>query len=165
MNIVKKLAFVCAVFVLGSCASMRTPDVVKTEPIDQYKYAYVAPTEKLTSGSKDDMRTVNPRDVIAGTLMKSGFVVLPELKPELKSQTLVINYGETDRVGGSTIEIMIQFLSAETNKMVGSCSAYGKESIEADAIRTAIRRALYRFFEMPYIAPVQEVQVQEQASI
>lgn len=84
MNIVKRLAFVCAVFVLGSCASMRTPDVVKTEPIDQYKYAYVAPTEKLTSGSKDDMRTVNPRDVIAGTLMKIGFCGFAGIETRVK---------------------------------------------------------------------------------
>lgn len=158
MNIVKKVVLVCAVFVLGGCASMRSPKVVISEPIEQYKYVYIAPTEKLTSGSNEDMRTVNPRDVIAGTLMKSGYVVLPEVKPELKSQTLIISYGETDRVGNSTIEIMIQFVSAETNRLVGSCSAYGKEEIEADAIRTAIRRAMHRFFEVPYVV-VQEVKI------
>jgi hypothetical protein len=42
-------------------------------------------------------KSINPSDVIAGYMIRYGFVQVPEIKPELASQTLIINYGETGR--------------------------------------------------------------------
>jgi hypothetical protein len=83
--------------------------------------------------------------VISGVLLKEGFMQLPELKPELINETLIINYGESGRRPrgfGYTIEVTIQFLSAKTNTKVCSCTAEGQGEIEVDDIRRAINRCL-----------------------
>jgi hypothetical protein len=96
-------------------------------------------------------KTVNPSDVIYGTLSKSGLIRLPELKEELSEETLVVNYGESGRRsvgwGGYTIEVTIQFVSAKTNSLVCSCTAEGIGSTEADDIREAITRCLDKLIE------------------
>ena len=58
-------------------------------------------------------------------LLKEGFLQIPELKPELTDNTLIVNYGESGRRKrglGYTIEVTIQFLSAKTNTIVCSCT-------------------------------------------
>ena len=91
-------------------------------------------------------KTVNPSDVITGILTKEGLIRLPELKSELTDETLIINYGESGRrntgLGGYTIEVTIQFVSAKTSSLVCSCTAEGQGSTEADDIRQAITRCL-----------------------
>ena len=90
-------------------------------------------------------KSVNPSDVISGILLKNGFSQLPELKPELTDETLIVNYGESGRRNrglGYTIEVTIQFLSAKTNTTVCSCTAEGQGETEADDIRQAITRCL-----------------------
>ena len=71
---------------------------------------------------------------------------MPELKSELADITLIVNYGESGRrntgLGGYTIEVTIQFISAKTNSLVCSCTAEGQGSTEADDIRQAITRCL-----------------------
>ena len=42
-------------------------------------------------------KSVNPTDVITGILAKEGFIRLPELKTDLYSETLIVNYGESGR--------------------------------------------------------------------
>ena len=62
---------------------------------------------------------------------------------------MIVNYGECGkryRGLGYTIEIIIQFISAETNEMICSCMAEGQGETEADDIRQAIGRALYSLF-------------------
>ena len=91
----------------------------------------------------------NPSDVISGVLIKEGFIILPELKPELSNETLIVNYGESGRRNrglGYTIEVTIQFISAKTKQMICSCTAEGQGETEADDIRQAIRRALDGLF-------------------
>ena len=94
-------------------------------------------------------KSVNPSDVIAGVLIKEGLIILPELKSELSNETLIVNYGESGRRNrglGYTIEVTIQFISAETKQMICSCTAEGQGETEADDIRQAIRRALDGLF-------------------
>lgn len=162
MNTIKKVCFVaCSILMLGSCAPLRLPVIVKNASIETYKYAYISPTKELTSSSggiyggqygiygSSTTKSVNPSDVIAGELIKEGFIILPELKSELSNETLIVNYGESGRRNrglGYTIEVTIQFISAETKQMICSCTAEGQGETEADDIRQAIRRALEGLF-------------------
>lgn len=164
MNTIKKVFFVvCSILMLGSCtplgsfAPLRLPVIVKNVPMETFKYAYISPTEVLTSSSgtyyeiygASTTKSVNPSDVIAGVLIKEGFIILPELKSELSNETLIVNYGESGRRNrglGYTIEVTIQFISAETKQMICSCTAEGQGETEADDIRQAIRRALDGLF-------------------
>lgn len=136
------------------CASLQPATSIKNGSLDNYKYFYITPTNSLTSGSgsaiignySSSIKTVNPSDVIAGILIKDGLIRLPELKPELADETLIINYGESGRrytdLGSYTIEVTIQFVSAKTNSFVCSCTAEGLGFTEADDIRQAITRCL-----------------------
>lgn len=154
-------AIVCAVILFSSCGALKTPVIVRNAPIERYKYVFITPTEELTSSVKGIYgelygiygalmtKSVNPSDVISGELMKNGFVVLPELKSELSNKTLIVNYGESGRRNRGldyTIEVTIQFISAETHELVCSCTAEGQGTTEADDIRKAIRRALSGLF-------------------
>lgn len=143
--------FMIALFV--SCAPLKAPSIVRNEPLESYKYFYITPTGNLTSGTgaiygsygSTTSKTVNPGDVISGILMKEGFVGLPDLKPELSSQTLIVNYGESGRRNrgmGYTIEVTIQFISAKNNSPICLCTAEGQGETEADDIRQAITRCL-----------------------
>lgn len=158
----KRLVLViCPILMMGACAPLRVPVIVKKAPVEMFKYAYISPTKELTSSTgstyggqygiygSSTTKSVNPSDVIAGILIPKGYVILPEIKPELAEETLIVNYGESGRRNrglGYTIEVTIQFISAETNELVCSCSAEGQGSTEADDIRQAIKRALDGLF-------------------
>ena len=83
-------------------------------------------------------------------MAKNGFIRLPELKNELSEETLIINYGESGRrntgMGGYTIEVTIQFVSAKSNELISSCTAEGQGQTEVDDIRQAITRCLSVLF-------------------
>lgn len=154
------VAIICLIIV--GCASMKAPIINQIESLDGYKYVYITPTSELTSGSSGvyggkygvygggSTKTINPSDVISGILLKQGYIRLPELKPELLEQTLIVNYGESGRRNvnlGYSIEVTIQFLSAKTNMPVCICTAEGQGSTEADDIRIAINRAISPLFK------------------
>ena len=152
------VSIVLMVIVLSSCRALKTPVIVKNAPIEEYIYVFITPTKELTSSAgsayggygSSTTKSVNPSDVISGELIKNGFIVLPELKSELNNKTLIVNYGESGRRNrglGYTIEVMIQFVSAETHELVCSCTAEGQGATEADDIRQAIRRALSGLFD------------------
>lgn len=139
---------------VSSCASLRPATSINNGSIDNYKYIYITPTNSLTSSSGTTIsgqyysssKTVNPSDVITGILTKEGLIRLPELNSELTDETLIINYGESGRrstgLGGYTIEVTIQLISATNSSLVCSCTAEGQGSTEADDIRQAITRCL-----------------------
>ncbi len=150
---------------LGACAPLRTPVIVKNAPVESFKYAYISPTKELTFStrstyggqyglcgslhSSSTTKSVNPSDVIAGILIQKGYVILPEPNSRLAKETLIVNYGESGRRNrgfGYTIEVTIQFISAATNELVCSCTAEGQGETEADDIRQAIGRALDGLF-------------------
>ena len=124
------------------------------DSISNYNFFYITPTNSLTSSTGSTIngmyisssKSVNPSDVITGILIKQGLIRLPELNPELNDQTLLINYGESGRrntgLGGYTIEVTIQLISAKTNALACNCSAEGQGSTEADDIRIAISRCM-----------------------
>ncbi|MGN0092329.1 MAG: hypothetical protein ACI35M_04600 [Alistipes sp.] len=162
MRTIKKVFFVVgSILILGSCAPLRQPVIVKNATIDVFKYAYISPTKELTSSSggtygnkygvygSSTTKSVNPSDVIAGALIQEGFIILPELESRLSNETLIVNYGESGRRNrglGYTKSVTIQFISAETKQMICSCTAEGQGATEADDIRQAIRRALTGLF-------------------
>lgn len=149
---------VSAMLVLYGCGTLKEPVIVKNASMSDYKYVYITPTKELTSGTggaymgqngimygSTQSKSINPSDVISGVLIKNGYVIIPELRPELNDRTLIVNYGESGRRKkgwGYTIEVTIQFISAESYETVSSCTAEGQGSTEADDIRIAINRAL-----------------------
>ena len=162
MKILRDLSVAIICMIIVGCASMKAPIINQIESFDGYKYVYITPTSELTSGSSGvyggkygvygggSTKTINPGDVISGILLKQGYIRLPELKPELLEQTLIVNYGESGRRNvnfGYSIEVTIQFLSAKTNMPVCICTAEGQGSTEADDIRIAINRAMNPLFK------------------
>jgi len=147
-------------FTQVGCASLyplQPVSVIENSPIETYQYVVIAPTNTLTSSTAGlygnnygvygaaTSKSINPADVIKGSLVKSGFIVLPEVKSELLNETLIVNYGESGRRNlglGYSIEVTIQFISAENSSLISSCSAEGIGETEADDIRIAIRRCL-----------------------
>jgi len=149
------IIFIISIWI-SSCASLKPPIIIKNESIKNYKFFYITPTVSLTSSSGatyggqyySTSKSVNPSDVITGILTKEGLIRLPELKPELNDQTLIVNYGESGKrniaggLGGYTIEVTIQFVSEKSNTLISSCTAEGIGATEADDIRKAITRCL-----------------------
>lgn len=163
MKYLQSLALlVMGLFLLISCGSLKAPIIKQNEPISSYRYFYIMPTPELTSSSggvygshygvygRSLTKTIIPSDIISGTLLKQGFVRLPEIDPNLADKTLIVNYGESGRRNlnfGYSIEVTIQFLSALTHSVVCVCTAEGQGSTESDDIRIAINRALEPLFK------------------
>lgn len=165
MKSFKLLSVICSLLFFSSCASLQPAVVTRHTSLDGYRYVYITPTSGLTSSSggvyggtygvygSTQSKSVNPSDIIAGYMIRKGFVQVPEIKPELASQTLIVNYGESGRrnvfggLGGYTIEITLQFLSAHNHEVVCISTAEGMGSTEADDIRIAINRALEEVFK------------------
>jgi hypothetical protein len=161
MKSIKLLSVICCILFFSSCASLQPAIVTQHAPLSGYRYVYITPTMGVTSGTgsvyggnygvygSSVSKSINPSDVIAGYMIRHGFVQVPEIKPELASQTLIINYGETGRrsvLWGYTIEITLQFLSAQSHEVVCTSTAEGMGETEADDIRIAINRALDELF-------------------
>ena len=152
---------ILALLLFNSCGSLKAPAIHQFSSIDGYRYVYITPTTELTSSTGvahaignglygNTSKTINPSDVISGIFMKNGFIRLPELKPDLLDQTIVVNYGESGRRNrgiGYTIEVTIQILSAQTSEPVCICTAEGQGETEADDVRIAINRALSPLFD------------------
>ena len=163
MKLFKALVIViCGVILVGACAPLKLPEIEKKGSMEMFKYAYITPTKELTYskgsayGSKNMMygltetKSVNPSDIIAGILIQNGYVILPDVKPELEKETLIVNYGESGRRNrglGYTVEVTIQFISAQTSEIICLCTAEGQGSTEADDSRQAIKRALEGVFD------------------
>jgi len=153
-TLIKPLRLLIISLLTVGCATLQPATSVQNASLDSYKYFYITPTNSLTSNSGvtiggqyySSSETVNPSDVITGILTKDGLIRLPEIKPELSDETLIINYGESGRrntgLGGYTIEVTTQFVSAKTNSLICSCTAEGQGSTEAEDIRQAINRCL-----------------------
>ena len=153
-----KLSFFLGILISSiliiSCATLKDPTIIKNDNIQKFRYVYILPTNSLTSSSGTTIgnqyyassKTVNPSDIISGILSKQGFIRITDLKNELLDETLIVNYGESGRrntgLGGYTIEVTIQFISAKSNTLISSCSAEGQGSTEADDIRIATNRCL-----------------------
>ena len=160
MRTIRFLAIILTSILVNSCAVLKPPVITKNYSIEEYKYVFIPTTSSLTSGTGgvyggqygvsgySSSKSVNPRDVISGILLKEGFTILPEIKPEFADKTLIVNYGESGRrniawgLGGYTIEVTVKFISAKSYETMCSCTAEGQGSTEADDIRKAINRCL-----------------------
>ena len=147
---------ILTLLLFNSCGSLKAPAIHQFSSIDGYRYVFITPTAELTSSTGvayavgnglygNTSKTINPSDVISGIFLKNGFIRLPELKPDLLDQTIVVNYGESGR-SGYTIEVTIQILSAKTSEPICICTAEGQGETEADDVRIAINRALSPLF-------------------
>lgn len=154
--------FLVALFLSG-CSSLLAPTVTRNKTITGYKYFYITPTvEKssvigsvvpLATGGSIGLSTshnVNPADLICGHFLKRGYTRLPELKPNLASETIVVNYGETGRRETGwfsyAIEVTVQLISAESSEVICAGTAEGQGETEADDIRIAINRCMDAIF-------------------
>ncbi len=150
-------------FVISSCSPLLAPTVTRNKAIVGYKYVYITPTVEKTSvtGSVIPLATggsigttsshsINPADLICGHFLKRGYTRLPELKPDLAKETIIVNYGETGRRntgwGSYTIEVTVQLLSAESSEVICVGTAEGRGETEADDVRIAINRCMDTIF-------------------
>lgn len=162
MKTLKTIMSIIATIILASCSSLQAPVIVRKAPIDGYKYVFITPTKEVVASKggvyggqygvygETTTKSISPSDYISGELIKRGLIILPDLKSELTNKTLIVNYGESGRRNrglGYTIEVTIQFVSADTHELVCSCTAEGQGVTEADDIRIAITRALSELFK------------------
>ena len=148
-------------FLVTGCAVTLLPVSVRhSESLFNYKYFYIQPTGTVTSSASsgvvignmvfsEDSESVNPGDIIAGQLIKVGFIRVPELRDDIKDKTVIVNYGETGTRAvalGSTTEVNIQFLSAETLEPICTCTGEGFGDTKADDVKEAIYRCLQQAF-------------------
>ncbi|MCH5244804.1 MAG: hypothetical protein J1F29_07910 [Lentimicrobiaceae bacterium] len=149
-----------------SCAPVLMAPLITNhggDTIHNYRYFYITPTGDYTSKSaslavpigfgmyvgSDNTRTTTPSHIIAGTLIKNGYIQVNEVNPENAQKTMIVNFGETgrhDQSIGYSIEVTIQFVSAATQRIICTCTADGIGETEADDIRNAIERALKPLF-------------------
>jgi hypothetical protein len=124
------------------------------QDISRFKYFVITPSATLTSGTGAiyglngaiSSKTISPSDLIGGILTKKNFIRLSQVNPDLSAQTMVVNFGESGRrdtgLGGYTIEVTIQFVSANSNEIISSCTAEGQGLTETDDVRIAVERCL-----------------------
>lgn len=87
--------------------------------------------------------------------MKQGFIRVAEiLQPE---ETFIVNFGEGGRrykYDGDDLanqyaqEVILQFISAETNEVICTIKGEGIGSTQADDIRNALQRSLDAYFKV-----------------
>ena len=154
------LNFLLIVVLLISCSpKLLHTKVERISGLEGYLYA-VVPTTGTKNSTMTSIyngygasasQTTNPRDIIAGALLKKGYIILPELNNEFIDKTFIVNYGEGDQrktaLGGYTLEVTISFIAAKTYKPICSCVAEGQGITEADDIRIAISRCLSSLFQ------------------
>lgn len=162
LSIFLRLALICIIScVMISCVTLKAPKVTRYSPLDVYDYVYIPATGTHEGATASYVlgilipyaNSVTPRDVIAGMLSKSGYIIIPTLEEENKERTLIVTYGQSERrdiaggLFGYTMEVTLQFVSAKTNKLVAFTTAEGMGETEADGIRNAIQRAITNIFE------------------
>lgn len=141
--------------VIGGCAVLQEPQVKRFHDMNGYKYAIIPQTASHTSGSGGisyDVgfgmvasgavaKSVNPGEVIAGILMKKGYIVVDKSD---RDGAFIVKYGQGDsRMLGEILEITIQMLDSKTHEPLFICTAEGKMGdTETDNIRKAIARCL-----------------------
>lgn len=159
-NKIFKFIFFIIIGCLFNGCTMMTPVVkIYGDTVNNYRYFYITPTGNYTSSSGvystlygsygGSIKSINPSAIISGILLKKGFIQVNEINPLNADKTMVINFSETGRrpiFMGYSIEVTIQFISAETQEPICTCTAEGMGDTEADDVRIAIQRALESIF-------------------
>ena len=153
------IALTC--FLTGCSITLMPVSIQHSESLFNYKYFYIQPTGTVNSTPASgvvvgnmvlsgDSKSINPGDIIAGQLIKAGFVRVPELREDIRETTFIVNYGETGRrpvTMGHTTEVTIQFLSAATLNPICTCTGEGIGDTKADDVENAIYRCLQQVFQ------------------
>lgn len=163
MKLKRNILIALIPILFASCVSLQPVRVTRNSSLDQYTYFYITPTETKTGSSggvygngygvygSSISKSTSPADIISGYLIKRGLVRLPEIKSDLADKTMIINYGETGRrstgLGGYTIEVTLQVLSAKTSGVICVITGEGQGDTEADDIRIAINRCLEEMYK------------------
>lgn len=145
--------------VFSSCAILKPPTISVSQDIKKYTRVYIPQTQAIHGSTSFVIsgtvlpyeQTVNPRDVIAGMLSKRGYIIADHLDERFQKETIIVNYGESGRRNfgliGYTIEVTLQFVSAETGELLCTTTAEGCGSTEAEDVKQAISRALDALFK------------------
>ena len=156
------LLLLSTTFVLANCGAPKYANISNIPDLSGYRYIYITPSSELSSSAGSAVGTpyglfgstvsksVSPSDLIAGMFMKRGFVRLPEIKDDLKSRTIIINYGEsgrTNRAFGYSTEVTLQLLNAQTLELICTSTAEGMGETESDDIKKATIKCVNAIFE------------------
>ena len=150
----KKLAnfTICVVTMLTliSCAVKYQPvSVSQRQSFTNYKYVFVDPYN--SHGSYSSLGC----DMLAGLLMKKGFIILSysqylNMSTSIARNTMVVTIGEGRKrsvgFGGYTREVTLQFVSAATNDLICICTAEGMGETEWNDHEVALTRCVQRLF-------------------
>ncbi len=143
---------VATVLTLLSCGSVKylPVSVSQRQSFSNYKYAYV------DTYNSHGTYSFHGCDVVAGLLMKKGFVILDynqylNMSTSTAYNTMIVTYGEGGTrsvgfTGGYTREVTLQFVSAATNDLICVCTAEGMGSTERDDAEVAVTRCIQRLF-------------------
>lgn len=140
------------------------PKGIITSEFNQYRYAYVIPTNSIVGGKitthynwgqklyvVGNTESVNPADIIAGDLMSRGYGILPNINNDLCDKTMVVSFGEigSRHLRGTLYsqKIIIQIRDATTGVLIASCEIDGLGGNKAGDIFHAIKRALDSIFK------------------
>lgn len=146
----KNLFFLfCCCFFVG-CA-LKEPNWNYAGDVKKYRFVKIANTQvkKVEEGGLmpvygvgwvgySEGESLDPKQAIAGELMKYGFLVTDNVEDE---DALFISYGE---IGSSDFpEVAIQMIDTNTKKLIYSCTADGSSlNGVIDGIKQAISRCL-----------------------
>lgn len=155
----KIVTLVLLVVLFVSCGvSKNVPRAKIYGNVDAYTHVYVTPTSSAAGSSvgaavggvyEGTSSASSPSDIIRGYLMKEGYTVVPEIKPELAKYTMIATYGQVKSSMDLTSEItaIIQLTDAETQQLVASCETTGSSAISmSDALAKAIESAMKAIF-------------------
>jgi hypothetical protein len=156
--VLKAISYSILLGLMFGCVAINPPlkpvAISKKQDFSRFKYFVITPSATLTSGTgaiygmngSTSSKSVNPSDLISGILTKKNFIRLSQVNPDLSTQTMIVNFGESGRrdtgLGGYTIEVTIQFVSANSNEIISSCTAEGQGLTETDDVRIAVERCL-----------------------
>ena len=153
-------------FALSGCGPMALlpVKVEENKSLDGYKYFYMNGTGSTTSRSNvgvnvgygvivtGDDKTVNPGDVISGYLMNRGYVRVAEIL--CPAETFIVNYGEGNRrhhpdfYSMSVQQLILQFVSADSNEVICTITGEGSGDNAAEEIRNGLKRSLDYYFKI-----------------
>lgn len=160
MYIKMKLLSLSIVLLLCGCGALEPAQQRHFKNISAYHYAYINAAHTLHSGvgvdysggnfsfNKSVSKSANPTDIIAGILMKKGFIIVSSpTSHSHTAQILVVNYGQSGKrelglLGDTALEVSIQMLDAQTKEPVFVCTAEGQGDTESDSLAEAINRCL-----------------------
>lgn len=149
------MCFRIVVFAIFGCffagCALKEPNWNYVGDVKKYRFAKIGSTQvkQIESGGivpiygvgwvgVSEGESLDPKQAIAGELMKYGFLVVDDIENE---EVLFVSYGE---IGDRDFpEVAIQMIDVTTKKLVYSCTADGSSfSGTIDGLKQAISRCL-----------------------